>query len=275
MVDEINSMYYDLPDLNRREIREQLGDVFQNAFLSPETRSIENIPIEQLAVWVRLMGGEAPGQLSPATDIPPIKLTDPDFAHRMQVFYDIRENNFRYYAPEGIRDIQSKYFMLEKEARKQYLVQNPVLKQYWDWRVDFMLRNPDLIPYIEDDPDKRPKYENIADLEQAFSQQPRFVPLELQNLLGVPLFNLIQLGQPLPQVAQDRLIQIAEEIGVTPEHLLGQMGSTGAPSNVTRYIKAEDGSFVPESFYNGNVPAGVTRYIKAEDGSFVPESFYE
>ena len=223
MIDEIWNIYNDLPDLNRRELKEQMGDMFNNAFLNKETRSYDSITPENLAVWLRLMGGEAPGQLSPATDIPPIKLTDPDFANRMQVFYDAREYNFRYYATGGIRDIQKKYFMLEKGARKEYLVQNPILKQYWDWRRDFMLRNPDLIPYIEDDPDKRPKYESIAELEQAFAQQPRFTPLELQSMLGVPLVNLIQSGQPLPAVANKRLERIAGEIGLSSESILNQI----------------------------------------------------
>ncbi|MHA2065709.1 MAG: hypothetical protein ACXABY_15135 [Candidatus Thorarchaeota archaeon] len=278
MVDEIWNIYNDMPKVHRRELKDQMGELFTDAFLSKDTRNYGAISLDEMAIWLRAMGGEAPGQLAPAQPIPNVKLSDPDFAYRMQVFYDIREDNFRYYDEGGLRDIQKKYFMLEDEAyddKDAYLLQNPILKQYWEWRRDFMLRNPDLIPYIEDNPEKQPKYENIADLQQAFEQQPRFIPFELQTLLGVPLFNLIQMGEPLPQVAQSRLEQIAGEIGVTPEHLLGQMGSTGAPSNVTRYIKAEDGSFVPESFYNGNVPAGVTRYIKAEDGSFVPESFYE
>lgn len=47
------------------------------------------------------------------------------------------------------------------------------------------------------------------------------------------------------------------------------------PSGVTRYIKAEDGSYVPESFYPNPPPAHVTRYVKAEDGSYVPLEFYD
>ena len=89
-----------------------------------------------------------------------------------------------------------------------------------------MLRNPDLVPYIEDDPDKRPKYENIADLEQAFAQQPRFTPLELQSMLGVPFMSLVQSGQPLPPIAITRLERIAGEIGVSPEHILNQFELT-------------------------------------------------
>lgn len=227
MIDEIWNIYNDLPDLNRRELKEQMGDMFNNAFLNKDTRSYDSIPPEELAVWLRLMGGEAPGELSPATDIPPIKLTDPDFANRMQVFYDVREFNFQYYATDGIRDLTKKYHLLKKSERDDYLVQNPILKQYWDWRKDFMLRNPDLIPYIEDDPDKRPKYENIADLEQAFAQQPRFNWLEWTSATPYGFMNLMEdylLGDSdLSFVEEEELEEIGSQLGLSADDVLERM----------------------------------------------------
>ncbi len=227
MIDEIWNIYNDLPDLNRRELKEQMGDMFNNAFLNKDTRSHDSIPPEELAVWLRLMGGEAPGELSPATDIPPIKLTDPDFANRMQVFYDVREFNFQYYATDGIRDLTKKYHLLKKSERDDYLVQNPILKQYWDWRKDFMLRNPDLIPYIEDDPDKRPKYENIADLEQAFAQQPRFNWLEWTSATPYGFMNLMEdylLGDSdLSFVEEEELEEIGSQLGLSADDVLERM----------------------------------------------------
>lgn len=224
--DEIWDAYNDLPELNRYEIKEQLGNLFTEVFLPNDRESIQSIPLDTLGVWLRYMGGDAPGQLSEATPLPFEKLTDPNTAHRMDAFYNTRTNTFQYYEPGGVRELTNKYFMLEKDARKEYLRHNPLLKQYWDWRKDFMLRNPDLAPYIEDDPDKRPLYEDIRQLEAALAAQPSYSPQEWQNILGVPLFNLILMEGPLPSVAQERLERIANELGVDVSSILNQLELT-------------------------------------------------
>jgi hypothetical protein len=79
-----------------------------------------------------------------------------------------------------------------------------------------MERNPDLAPYVEDDPDKLPKFASEAELRAAEAAQPNFTPLEWTMLLGRPLYNLIQDDEPLPDVAQRRL----DELGVSQEQVL-------------------------------------------------------
>jgi hypothetical protein len=90
-----------------------------------------------------------------------------------------------------------------------------------------MLRNPDLIPYIEDDPDKRPKYENIQDLEQAFAQQPRFIWLEWQQATPYGFMNLIEdyfVGDnELSQAELDELEVIGNQLGLSVAEVLDRM----------------------------------------------------
>ena len=180
VIDEIWNTWNDLPKLNQDEVREQLGDLFQTAFLDKETRSYDGIPINNLQVWLKVMGGDPPGQFTFSDNLTPLEMTEPDVAYRVQVFYDTRNAIFGY--AENIWPLQKKYYQLmEGGARKRYLFEHPELKKYWDWRRDFLLRNPTLAPYLEDDPTKLPKYKSEADLETALSAEPQFTPEEITS----------------------------------------------------------------------------------------------
>jgi hypothetical protein len=54
-------------------------------------------------------------------------------------------------------------------------------------------------------------------LNQQFLQA---TPEELQQLMGEPLYQLVMMGGDLPQIAEDRLKEIAEELGMTVSQLL-------------------------------------------------------
>ena len=207
LVDNIWDIYNDLPQLHKQEVREQLGDLFQSAFLSRDTRSYDSIPNEILQGWLKVMGGDPPGQVHFSETLTPIQFTDPDIAFRYQTFYETRDQTFRY--SEVVWPLQEDYFRLQEgQARKDFLKRHPILKQYWDWRRDFMYRNPDVAPYIEDDPEKLPKYPSEAALREVESQQSGFTWVEWSQMMGPSLSNLVLdyfEGQPLPRVAQDKL----------------------------------------------------------------------
>jgi hypothetical protein len=164
-------------------------------------------------MWAKMMGADTPGEFSGALPIP---LAQPQTAHRLQAYYDTRSMLFG----DEVYDLQSNYFMLTQEARREYLQDHPLLEQYWNWRRDFMYRNPDLAPYIEDDPEKLPQYGTAEELEAIMEGQPNINPIEWHALLGPQMMNLIQdysMGEALPEVALRRL----EELGVSPEEVLG------------------------------------------------------
>jgi len=59
LIDQLWNMYHDMPDINKWELRDQLGPLFEKAFLSRETRNYEAIPMDEMQYWVKVMGGEA------------------------------------------------------------------------------------------------------------------------------------------------------------------------------------------------------------------------
>jgi len=155
-------------------------------------------------------------------DVPPISLAPPDVAHNAQVFYATRSQQFPSYYTE-----QTEYFRLnEGSARRSYLASHPDLKQYWDWRRNFLERNPDTVPYLTDGTNP-PTYPSPQAYEQAVSNQPNFTPVEWKSYLGDTLFRLVTDGQPLPEIAQQKL----DELGVARDDVLHSLivGSSPAP----------------------------------------------
>lgn len=220
MVDQLWTQYNSFPDLNKREIRDQLGQDFEDLFLNRNTRDYSRLSPEQMAVWLKLMGGNPVGTLS-ATEkallsLNGLKLTNPEAAWRVQTFYDIRKGNFGNYYQQ-----QQEYFALDKAGRRKYLRDHPDLGQYWDWRRDWMTKNPDLAIYLTDNEDDLKKYAKMSRQEGAVPNRA-----ELQQMLGPEVGELLQVyqGQALPPVLQRELEYIAYQNGMTYEQMLGVAG---------------------------------------------------
>jgi len=220
MVDEIWNLWNEMPTLHKSETVNQLGELFEEAFLNRETRNVDAIPADTLNAWIQIMGGDPPGKVTYNADLTPISLTNPEIAWGMQVFYDTRERMFNYKAV--VAPLWNDYFKLDKEARKEFWNLNPILERYVDWRNDFMLRNPDMAPYIEDDPEKRPKYEDIEEMYQALANQPNFTEQEYMAIMGEPLYMLLISGEELPPVARQKLKQLEADYGMNFEQMLTQ-----------------------------------------------------
>jgi len=225
VVDEIWNLWNGLPVQHKREVSEQLGELFQEAFLDRETRSYENIPLNILQTWLKIMGGDPPGMVHFSETLTPLDLTDPDIAQRLQGFYLTRDQNFQY--REQVSPLMDDYFRLDKNGRKAFLRSHPILKQYWDWRRDFMIRNPTLAPYIEDDPEKLPTYRSEQALQEAQAAEPAFTWFEWQNVLGLSTWRLIRdtmaLDEPIPETMGDELQAIAEPLGIDADELLSRV----------------------------------------------------
>lgn len=225
LIDEIWDKYNEMPIVHKREVTEHLGELFEMAFLNRETRSYDSIPPEMLQVWLKIIGGDPPGEVHYTETLTPMEFAPPELAHRMDVFYDTREEYFDYY--ETLWPLQSTFFKLEGAARPAFKREHPELQRYWDWRKDFMYRNPDLAIYLEDDPDRIPKYPSAAEYEELREAQPTFVWAEWYMALGPPLFRLVEdmlaAGMPLGEAAEDMLEEKAIVLGITLEELLGRL----------------------------------------------------
>jgi len=216
LADELWNAWNNLPQLHRDEVKAQLGPEFVYGFLNPETRSTANVPVDTMGVWLKFMGGDPPGSMTVRGGLPP--LTSPEVANRVQVFYDIREQRMDY--NDTLWPLQHDYFQLQEgQARKDFLRAHPKLQQYWNWRRDFMYRNPDLAPYLEDDPARYPKYKSEAELRAVQAAQPNYTAQEWQTLLGGAVYRLARDTEPLPQAVLQRLETVAKELGLSIEQL--------------------------------------------------------
>ena len=218
MVDDVWNMYNEMPSVNKKIVREVLGDDFIMRFLDADTSNYDAIPIEQLQMWAKMMGGDPPGTLTEAFPLP---FAPPEIANRAEIFYATRNEIF-----PDFYDLQNKYYMLDEGARKQFLVENPQLKQYWDWRRAFLKQNPTIAPYIDDN--FEPNYGTVEEMEQAFQQEPQFSQAEWYSYLGGETFRLIvgaYNGEEIPIDVMEYIEERAIELGLTYEELLRKVGT--------------------------------------------------
>jgi len=221
LIDTIWDKWHDMPKVNQDEVKNHLGDQFQSAFLQKETRSTESIPLNTLQYWVSIVGGTTPGKIELSDNQTPLELTDRDTAYRVQVFYDTRNRLFKY--SDQVWPLQEDYYQLEEgAARRTFRRNHPILQQYWDWRRDFMQRNPDLATYLTDDPEQLPKYKSEQALQQAQAAQPQFTPEEWQAYLGPGLFRLLLDPEPLPPAGQQMLERLGLDENTARRQVLGQ-----------------------------------------------------
>ncbi len=201
LVDEVWQKYNDLPDLHKQEARDQLGDLFGNAFLNKNTRSYTSIGLDTLGAWLKVLGGDTVGGLG--KEAVPLNLAPPYIAQRAQQFFNIRRNRY----PNWYK-LQETYYRLEEGAsRKQYLRENPEYAEYRDWRYKWLYDNPDTAPYLTDNPDNLPKYESGAGYQGARIQEVlASLPPASQRLV----VDYIENGDPIPAVLRKQL----EDMGI-------------------------------------------------------------
>lgn len=183
LVDDVWNAWNDLPDLYRRQVQAAFGPTFEQAFLSPETRSYESIPPETLATWARTLGQFVPASV--AGSPLPIQWAPPQIAAQAQEFYDTRDTQFNYPA---ISALQKQYFAIPKsdrvalpvpagvqnyldtiaanypgiqdlydfydnigtsKGRSKFKKDHPIMGKYEDYRAWWRRQNPDLTKYLD------------------------------------------------------------------------------------------------------------------------------
>jgi len=224
LVDIVWDQYNNLPDFNQREAVEQFGPMFEHYFLSRETRDYTSIPPEVLSGWARALGGDVPAlqNLTPNPQV--LELTPAPIANRIQDFYGIREGLHDWPA---VRELQTEYFALSDSARRGFSASHPELTRYWDWRRDFLYRNPDLIPYLVEDPSTF-RFPSAELYEQGVAEQPSLQWAEWYQVLGPNLAALVEdsiAGEDLPAAAEARLGEVADSLGIPREALLDRLAT--------------------------------------------------
>lgn len=226
LIDQIWDKYNSLLSIDRKLAREQLGEGFVNNFLDQDTAAPMNLSPDVLNVWLQMLGGDPVGTLGePGTAIP-ISYAPVELAGVIEAFYKTR--NFEY--PDWFT-MQQKYFMLAPgKARTNYRNKYPQLKAYWGWRRDFLRRNPNTIPYLDED--FEPNYESVGQMEAAIRDQPNLRPFEINARLifegGTSLVNRLEdymRGDVLSTTAKEIITEIAVSMGMTFEQLVQMYAS--------------------------------------------------
>ena len=214
LVGEIWDRWYELPKANKDIAADAFGEMFQNGFLDKETRNYDAINPKTMAIWLKMMGGSPPGSMD--MEVIPLKFAPEDIAFRAEAFYEMRRGMFPDYY-----DQQQMYFKLSKEARKQYMQDNTALGSYWEWRNDYFHRNPEILPYVNDDYEL--EYESAQAYQEAVAGQPALSKQEWTWTIGganVRLAERLWNGENLPTDIRNILSAEAKKLGLTLDELL-------------------------------------------------------
>lgn len=161
--DQVWDKYYAMPEEQRYELPEILGNQFRESFLDSETRDFDSIDTETLAYWSRVMGGNVPDvdatqKVTGMSDfeIPTLpnatmepgqvdsgysSMPSPDF---MQQYEAQRSQMFPNY-----KTLQDTYWSLPENQRSGFLQEYPELKNYWDWNKAYKIQHPQVGDYID------------------------------------------------------------------------------------------------------------------------------
>jgi hypothetical protein len=225
MIDEVWKHFNELPKVNQDEVRDHLGQEFQDAFMNKETRDYDAVPSETLSVWLKMMnvdplGGLTADQRMLVNLYGKVSMTDPELANRVQVFYDTRNAQF----PEFYKT-QSEYYKLTDKAQKStYLREHPELQQYWTYRSNFMRDNPDATVYLTDDPKAIERAKSQTRNPDVAIPTAQEVQVQLDPDTNELLYGYFQSGEQLPSVVMRELEYIGNQQGLTGEQLLNIVG---------------------------------------------------
>lgn len=142
LISEVWDNYMKLPDLYKRQMRDQLGEQFTDAFLSKDTRSYDSIDAQTLAQWAQAMGGNNPDMAPDAPKLNP-KLASKEDAAIVQQYYDEQKKYF-----PNVNSVLSGYMNLPQEQQAQVRKQFPQIDKYYSWKNLFLAQHPKAIPWI-------------------------------------------------------------------------------------------------------------------------------
>ena len=220
LVDQIGDLYWGMGTLNRNIVRDALGEDFERFINAEWEERIRQDP-QEMALWLKLMGGDPPGSLG--VNAISLQLAPPEIALVAENFYKTRNSYF-----PNWYDLQNQYYQINEEnwrERRKFRQAHPELVEYWDWRRDFLKRNPSVIPYVADT--FEPNYETAQEMEEAYAGEPSIEPQEAQAYIisvgGYALWRLVEdymATGVLSSVAQESLQDAAMGLGLTLSELL-------------------------------------------------------
>jgi GGDEF domain-containing protein len=143
LISQVWDGYMALPDLHKKQVREQMGALFDDAFLNKETRSYDAITTPTLTQWAQAIGAQTP---KAAGEVPAKELdfASPELAQMYQQFKDEEDNQF-----PNLNAIYEQINALPaNDPRVDELFSLPEMQEYEAWKNEWLANYPQLIPYV-------------------------------------------------------------------------------------------------------------------------------
>lgn len=166
LVDNLSNAYYALPQEQRNLVYRQLGGRFQKLFADKETRATDYLDNDEIIQWTRAMQGNVPN-----IDGDSIDKSMQNATNLLWYSDSVLGKKERYEAEKarkfpGIDVVQNGYYNTAPERQNQYLADNPMLSDYWDWNNKIKRANPELATLMNNDSASGQvyfgKYDNIT-----------------------------------------------------------------------------------------------------------------
>jgi len=135
LISEVWDRWNEADRVTKKAAAEQLGDMFNQAFLDKETRSYDAIDTETLAYWAKMLGGDMIEGTPTVPEGTALHVPPPELRQEVESFYTERDAKF-----PNIGD------WIGVSQGTEMTV--PIVDQYYEWRTDWLAEHPDAIPYI-------------------------------------------------------------------------------------------------------------------------------
>jgi hypothetical protein len=207
LINVVWDSYMKLSDPDRKLVNSQLGQSFQTYFLDSKTRDYEKIDSDTLAYWGRQLSADVPetGQTESALNrtLEPLEMYKPDVAAAGQTFIDLRKQQF-----PNWWWLQNLFYEIPEEDQKAFLKGFPELKDYQDWKEDYVKANPLVDLYLQDQSDR---YDKSPATQFDEPNMDLFAEWDAELALAVGMW--LATGQPLNDGAKQELNRIWTGLG--------------------------------------------------------------
>jgi len=194
---QIWEQYNALPDLHKKQVRQQFGSLFRDYFVSREKRNYDAISTEDMVAWAKALGGYAP-TTAPQVASAALNLAGDEASQMYQTFITEREKWFG----TQVTSLSYQYGQLRtKQEKDDFLDKYPYLKSYWSWRKGMFATYPGL--------------EEMSNIEDDFSTRPGFDlnPADFSEELVSQLYGYFYANQDLGAGARSQLYQLYVKYG--------------------------------------------------------------
>lgn len=133
--------WFELSDVEQRNVIDQFGDAFETYFIDKDTRSYDSIPVETMFQWAKALGAYVP-ETAPEFDALQFEELPVEDVEAVTEYETERDELF-----SDVKPVEDMYFALPQDFRSSYLDQHPELIEYWKWKDRYRSEHPEILQY--------------------------------------------------------------------------------------------------------------------------------